>query len=62
MYQNEVITKPEIEEIEDRNESGGVAGYTGIVRFEIVATGGKRHSAVVALQSQQHMKMQHKQL
>ena len=42
MYQNEVITKPDIEEIEDRNESGGVAGYTGIVRFEIVATGEKK--------------------
>ena len=42
MYQDKVITKPEIEEIEHRNESGGVTGYTGIVRFEIVATGEKK--------------------
>ena len=42
MYQNEVITKPEIEEIEHRNVSWGVTGYTGIVRFEIVATGEKK--------------------
>ena len=39
MYQNEVITKPEIEH---RNESGGVTGYTGIVTFRIVATGEKK--------------------
>ena len=42
MYQDKVITKPEIEEIEYHNESGGVTGYTGIVRFEIVATGEKK--------------------
>ena len=42
MYQDKVITKPEIEEIEHRNESGGVTGYTGIVRFKIVATGEKK--------------------
>ena len=42
MYQDKVITKPEIEEIDNRNESGGVTGYTGIVRFEIVATGEKK--------------------
>ena len=33
-----MITKPEIEEIEHRSETGGVTGYTGIVKFEIVAT------------------------
>ena len=41
MYQNKVITKPEIEEIEHRSETGGVTGYSGIVKFEIVATGEK---------------------
>ena len=48
MYQDKVITKPEIEEIDHRNESGGVTGYTGIVRFEIVATGEKRASKSAA--------------
>lgn len=38
MYQNKMITKPEIEEIEHQSETGGVTGYTGIVKFEIVAT------------------------
>ena len=42
LYQDKVITKPEIEEFEHHNESGGVTGYTGIVRFEIVATGEKK--------------------
>ena len=34
--------KPEIEEIEHRNESSEVTNYTGIVRFETVATGGEK--------------------
>ena len=42
MYQNKVITKPEIEELEHGDESGGVTCYTGIVRFQIVATGEKK--------------------
>ena len=41
MYQDGVITKPEIEDIEHRSEGGGVTGYTGIVKFQIVTNGRK---------------------
>jgi len=41
MYQNGVITKPEIVDIEHRSEGGGVTGYTGIIKFKIGTNGRK---------------------